>query len=100
MIFYSNKASIVRLGDQNLARSDDGAEPVEYQIKKFIRHPDYHHFSRENDIAVIELKNEVNFVPNLIRPACLSQEKDYTGTVIAVSLNLNWQTRERSYLRF
>lgn len=63
--------SFVRLGDQNLVRTDDGAKPRDVDIERFIRHES---FVRKqglyNDIALIKMREEVRFT-NFIRPACL-----------------------------
>lgn len=82
--FFSRDPSIVRLGDQNLATNDDGAQPVEYKIETFIKHQQYHHRNKENDIALIKLDKVVIF-NSFIRPACLYSEAEFSGTVIAVS---------------
>lgn len=80
--------SIVRLGDQNLASDTDKAQPVDYSIKKIIVHPEYNRFTKLNDIALIELNEEVKFT-NFIRPACLQQnELVNINTVVAVTIFL------------
>jgi Trypsin len=70
------------LGDQNLLTTDDGAKPVEYKVKRFIKHENYDRHSKKNDIALIELEKDVTF-GKFIRPACL-QQNDYQGNVVAV----------------
>uniref|UniRef100_A0A6E8VIR3 Peptidase S1 domain-containing protein n=2 Tax=gambiae species complex TaxID=44542 RepID=A0A6E8VIR3_ANOCL len=63
--------SIVRLGEQSLVREDDGAEPENYDILRFIVHPDLKRsVGKYNDIALIQLTERVIFT-NFIRPACL-----------------------------
>ncbi|XP_037028237.1 serine protease snake-like isoform X4 [Bradysia coprophila] len=62
----------VRLGDQNLVRQDDNAQPQEYRIANVIVHPDYRHSSNYYDIALIRLSQQVIFT-RFIRPACLWQ---------------------------
>ena len=77
--------SLVRLGDQNLLTTDDGAQPVDYLVKSFRWHPDYNQYKKFNDIALIELKTVVIFT-EFIRPACLHQgHSDEVYSVIAVS---------------
>jgi hypothetical protein len=80
---YRKSPSIVRLGDQNLASSNDGAEPVDYSINRFISHERYDAKTKENDIALIELKSSVTFT-EFIRPACLRQSDISPKIVIAV----------------
>jgi Trypsin len=70
------------LGDQNLRTFDDGADPVEYKVKKFIKHKNYNELSKENDIALIELEKDVTF-SEFVLPTCLHQS-DYHGSVTAV----------------
>lgn len=75
---------MVRLGDQNLLRSDDGAQPVEYSIEKVVEHKNYSRAYRTNDIALIKLMKAVTFT-RFIRPACLHQGETIGKSVIAVS---------------
>lgn len=75
---------MVRLGDQNLAKANDGAEPVEYAIEKTIEHERYDGGYRTNDIALIKLVKDVIFT-DFIRPACLHQGGEVGKSVIAVS---------------
>lgn len=55
----SVRPDIVRLGDQNLVRSDDSAGPQDYGVADVIAHPDYKHASHYNDIAVVRLNSRV-----------------------------------------
>lgn len=82
-LFFSNKSpDFVRLGDQNLFDAYDGAEPVDYQIKNFVKHEKYDSSEKLNDIALVELEKSVKFTA-FIRPACLI-DSNYVGKVIAV----------------
>lgn len=81
---FAGKPYVVRLGDQNLARTDDGANPKEYKIKHITKHERYDQFTKENDIALIELTKDVEFDEKYIRPACLQQTKKFNKTVVAV----------------
>jgi hypothetical protein len=83
--FFRNwQPTIVRLGDQNLNDSvDDRAQPVEYEVKRFIPHPDYNLRTKQNDIALLELDRLVTFTA-FIRPACLHRGNSDVKTVIAV----------------
>lgn len=76
--------SLVRLGDQNLAESDDGADPVEYDIKETYEHHLHDSYRRHHDIALVELERNVRFT-EFIRPACLHQVEHISSVVIAVN---------------
>ncbi|KAL9693281.1 hypothetical protein quinque_012566 [Culex quinquefasciatus] len=68
--------SFVRLGDQNLVRTDDGAKPRDVEIDDFIRHPDFkRNQGLYNDIALVRLVETVPF-DNFIRPACLYDRQE------------------------
>lgn len=85
--YYRNEEpTIVRLGDQNLATTGEGAQPADYKIKDLTKHNDYKSRTKENDIALIELTKNVVFT-DFIRPACLRQ-RFYGGKVLAVSLQI------------
>jgi len=60
----------VRLGELNLQKKNDGANPVDILVDEIIKHPDYVPTSKYNDIALIRLKSKVKFNSH-IRPACL-----------------------------
>lgn len=76
---YGIFPDIVRLGDQNLAKQDDSAEPQEYQIASVITHPNYRHSSSYYDIALIRLNERVKFT-RFVRPACLWQKTSINST--------------------
>ncbi|XP_071865358.1 venom serine protease Bi-VSP-like isoform X2 [Bombus fervidus] len=61
---------VVRIGDLDLGRDDDGAHPVEVEIESIILHPDYINGSYHDDIAILTLKKNVPF-SEYIRPICL-----------------------------
>lgn len=46
---------VIRIGDKNLHRDDDGASPQNFRIKKVYKHPEYHSSTKYNDIALLEL---------------------------------------------
>lgn len=51
--------SVLRIGDKNLQRDDDGANPQEFGIKKAFTHPEYSSGMKYNDIALLELSKKV-----------------------------------------
>merc|ERR1711910_144666 len=55
-------------------------------VKKATMHPDYNKKTMDNDIAVLELSEELTFTDK-IRPACLpsSETKDYSGSASTIS---------------
>lgn len=59
LYIISTPPDTVRLGDQNLVRQDDNAQPQDYQVANVIVHPDYRHSSNYNDIALIRLSTQV-----------------------------------------
>jgi len=72
------KPTIVRVGDKNLERDDDGANPQQFDIKAFIKHPNYSSRSKHNDIALIELATRAIFTRD-VHPACLFQSQSVEG---------------------
>lgn len=46
---------VVRVGDKNLQRDDDGAKPQEFEVRSIFVHPDYVGGSKYNDIALLQL---------------------------------------------
>jgi len=80
-----NQPTFARLGDQNLKDPND-ADPKDYEIEKVIKHPQYSSHTKHNDIALLKLKQDVEFVFEYIRPACLQQPEDSFGAkLLAVS---------------
>ena len=55
-------------------------------VKKATMHPDYNKKTMDNDIAVLELSEELTFTDK-VKPACLpsSATKDYSGTASTIS---------------
>ena len=56
------------------------------KVKKMTLHPDYNKDTISNDIAVLELAEELTFTKK-VKPACLpsSETKDYSGRASTVS---------------
>ncbi|XP_050574714.1 venom protease-like isoform X1 [Bombus affinis] len=61
---------VVRIGDLDLGRDDDGAHPVQIEIEYILEHPDYTNGTHNDDIAILKLKKNVPF-SEYIRPICL-----------------------------
>ncbi|XP_064479917.1 proclotting enzyme-like isoform X2 [Ornithodoros turicata] len=59
-----------RLGDHNLVRSDDIAQPVDVRVVGIQRHADFEPLTFKNDIAILTLEKPVTF-NEFIRPICL-----------------------------
>ncbi|KAG6451336.1 venom protease [Manduca sexta] len=66
---------IVRLGELDFVRDDDGATPIDFSIKHIIRHEQYDYIIKDNDIAILVLEKEVEF-SDLIRPICLPKTSE------------------------
>lgn len=71
--------NIVRLGEQNVKRTDEGALEEDYTVEKIVKHPKYLQSSKYYDVAVIKLGRRVR-VNNFVRPACLWQTYDFNTT--------------------
>ncbi|KAL1461193.1 hypothetical protein WDU94_013114, partial [Cyamophila willieti] len=73
------KPVAVRLGELNLVRNDDGANPKNYKVVQVFAHPDYRSSKKYSDIALLRLDRSVEFTDN-VRPACL-----HNGETIGVN---------------
>lgn len=49
---------IVRVGDKNLQRTDDGANPQEFNVARVIVHPQYKKEVKYDDVALIQLSRK------------------------------------------
>ncbi|XP_076330439.1 proclotting enzyme-like [Tachypleus tridentatus] len=61
---------MVRLGDHNLLRDDDGATPIDFAVKSIRYHHSYNPKLFANDIAILKLDGMVTFT-DTIHPICL-----------------------------
>lgn len=69
----------VILGELNLARNDDDADPVEIDVIEIKSHPQYRPPKKYNDIALLKLRSPAPF-SRFIRPACLWTDKEIHQT--------------------
>lgn len=51
----SAKPDVIRVGDLDLKRTDDGASPQDFNIKNIFTHPNYQIEFKYHDIALFEL---------------------------------------------
>ncbi|XP_047993674.1 uncharacterized protein LOC125232099 isoform X1 [Leguminivora glycinivorella] len=70
-----NDLYLVRLGELDLARDDEGATPVDVPIKTLVKHQEYSPKSFTNDIGILVLSRNVQFT-NLIQPICIPRSGD------------------------
>lgn len=64
--------NIIRLGDQDYNRQDEGGRPIDYRILTIVKHPQFKTSSKYYDIALIQLTSSVQ-MSEFTRPACLWQ---------------------------
>lgn len=76
--------TVVRLGDLDLRKKDEGLPEINIRIEQFIAHEDYNKYAKQNDIALIKLQHRAPF-SKFIRPACLWQSTDIPKTVVIAS---------------
>merc|ERR1711973_686018 len=78
------------VGEHNYCDGNPQGSPNEggklIKVKKITLHPDYNSRTIDNDIAVLELAEDLTFTKK-IKPACLpsSETKDYSGSASTVS---------------
>ncbi|XP_075216406.1 venom protease-like [Lycorma delicatula] len=66
----------VRLGELDLSRKNEIANPIDFEIIRRINHPDYRSELIYNDIALYQLNCSVTFT-DTIKPICLPQPNSY-----------------------
>merc|ERR1711988_131962 len=80
----------VIVGEHNVCDGNPQGSPNEggklIKVKKITLHPDYNSRTVDNDIAVLELAEDLTFTDK-IKPACLpsSEAKDYSGSASTIS---------------
>lgn len=67
--------NIVRLGEQDYKRDNDGADPQDYTISRIVKHPQFKSSAKYYDIALIQVSNRIR-MSEFTRPACLWQSYD------------------------
>lgn len=88
--FQGIKANVIRLGEQNLKRTDDKSEPQDFGIEQIIRHPEYRGSSKYNDIALFKLNRNIK-ITDFVKPACLWQSFD-TNYTSAIAIGFGFTT--------
>ena len=56
-----NSLYVVRIGDLNLKRDDDGAHPIQMGFESKLIHPNYIDGQHPHDIAILKLERDVPF---------------------------------------
>lgn len=83
MIRFSPRQFTVRLGDYDLARTDDPSAPESYRVVKITAHPQFNGVGFYNDVALLELERDVQY-SRFISPICLptarSRFQTFEGT--------------------
>lgn len=75
----------VRLGDHNLKASTEKFAHEEYGVKRKVVNENYNPATYQNDIALLELSQEVSYRQHII-PVCLPDKSDnYTGQMATVT---------------
>nr|XP_049693752.1 venom serine protease Bi-VSP isoform X1 [Helicoverpa armigera] len=70
---------VVRLGELDLAREDEGATPVDILIKQKMKHEQYSSTAFTNDIGILLLEHDAPFT-DLIRPICIPKDSQLRAT--------------------
>ncbi|XP_063832514.1 uncharacterized protein LOC135081672 isoform X2 [Ostrinia nubilalis] len=66
---------LVRLGELDIEREDDGATPVDVLLKYKIKHEDYNPQAFTNDIGILVMDRDVGFT-DLIKPICIPKDSE------------------------
>ncbi|XP_032687783.1 serine protease snake-like [Odontomachus brunneus] len=92
-------AKWARVGDLNLAQTNDDAQPQTIRIIERISHPDYKRPSEYHDIAIMKLETSVTYNA-WVRPACLPidlPDIGYDGKAVATGWGrVDWAEEEGS----
>lgn len=83
--FHCSNLQVIRLGELDYSRNNDGADPKDYNISGITIHPEYGLMNLDatyNDIALIRLTEKVVLTPD-VRPACLPTSMEIGDRMIA-----------------
>lgn len=78
------KIDIVRLGDLNVETDTDDAEPRDFNVAQILVHPQYNGSMRYNDIALVQIQEEI-IINDYIRPACLPYQEFYNQSQLIIT---------------
>jgi Trypsin len=84
-MFFRSRPEVVRVGEPKIT-----GEIQIFEIKTIIKHPNYSHVSRYNDIALVELDEAVR-INRYVIPACLWLTTDFDFVKVYAS---GWGTDE------
>lgn len=82
-LYYSGPVKYALLGDYDLDRTNDDAQPLRVDVSETIAHPQFKRTSKYFDIALVKLARRITF-NQYIRPACLPETYE-TGTSKAIA---------------
>lgn len=90
----------VRVGDLNILKSDDDADPEDFNVVEIIPHPNYRRASKYDDIALLKLDRKVTLNPYK-RPACLptSFEGSEKKTIATGWGHTTWSGKSSTHLQ-
>jgi len=89
---------LVRLGEHNLENDEAGETPKDFLIKHKKVHPQYSKKpSLDNDIAILTLEKEIQFVDHRIQPICLPLKEIDQGLKNEFTINEYKNTTYEGY---
>jgi hypothetical protein len=76
---------VVELGDYDLSGQSEIMPPARVKVKRVVIHKDYKAPTFENDLALLELEEDIERKPNIV-PICLpSGNEQFEGKMAIVS---------------
>lgn len=76
---------LVVLGTHDLSNIKDNRIPVIRNVKRMVVHRHYNPLTFENDLALLEMDTELEFLPHVV-PICLPhRNEDFTGEMAFVT---------------
>ncbi|XP_067138471.1 serine protease filzig-like [Centruroides vittatus] len=76
---------IVILGEYDLSGDFESLKPVTRNVKKMIVHRDYNSQTFENDLALLQMDQPVEFQPHIVAICLPDDKEDFTGKIAHVS---------------